>query len=197
VEEGWEAVELAGRRRGGGRCSSFFELVFPKPFVCRLRSHFLPDSPANTSYPPHRRRRPRFITTSKSTTSPNQSFSRLVLLVLHLPLLILATSFLLVEPNLSNHTKSTADQPPSPRRSPSVPPSTLRRCSYAFIEFRSEACAEDAYFDMHGRSIDGRRISVQVSFLSPSPSPLHNSITLSFASSSLLFPRPFSSLNPH
>ncbi|KAL7412250.1 hypothetical protein BDY24DRAFT_393773 [Mrakia frigida] len=44
---------------------------------------------------------------------------------------------------------------------------------YAFIEFRSEACAEDAYFDMHGRSIDGRRISIQWAKNSPGNSWRH------------------------
>lgn len=49
-----------------------------------------------------------------------------------------------------------------------VPDTNARRLSpfgssrYAFVEFRDERCAEDAYFDMHGRSIDRRRIGVQV-----------------------------------
>jgi len=32
---------------------------------------------------------------------------------------------------------------------------------YAFIEFRSDRDAEDAYYDMHGRNFDGCRLSVQ------------------------------------
>ncbi|CED85297.1 rna-binding domain-containing protein [Phaffia rhodozyma] len=39
---------------------------------------------------------------------------------------------------------------------------------YAFIEFRREEAAEDAYFDMHGRMIDGQKISVQWAKNSPS-----------------------------
>jgi len=43
---------------------------------------------------------------------------------------------------------------PAPRNSSGSSP-------YAFIEFRSERDAEDAYYDMHGRQFEGYRLSVQ------------------------------------
>ncbi|KAF7297257.1 U3 small nucleolar RNA-associated protein 10 [Mycena indigotica] len=33
--------------------------------------------------------------------------------------------------------------------------------SYAFVEFRSTRDAEDAYYDMHGKTFDGSRLSIQ------------------------------------
>ncbi|KAF9516705.1 hypothetical protein BS47DRAFT_1375931 [Hydnum rufescens UP504] len=35
------------------------------------------------------------------------------------------------------------------------------RAPYAFIEFKSDRDAEDAYYDMHGRNFEGNRLSVQ------------------------------------
>ncbi|KAJ7730693.1 hypothetical protein DFH07DRAFT_848536 [Mycena maculata] len=32
---------------------------------------------------------------------------------------------------------------------------------YAFVEFRSQRDAEDAYYDMHGKTFDGSRLSIQ------------------------------------
>ncbi|KAJ6560695.1 hypothetical protein B0H10DRAFT_2110244 [Mycena sp. CBHHK59/15] len=32
---------------------------------------------------------------------------------------------------------------------------------YAFVEFRSQRDAEDAYYDMHGKNFDGSRLSIQ------------------------------------
>ncbi|RSH90214.1 hypothetical protein EHS25_001548 [Saitozyma podzolica] len=45
---------------------------------------------------------------------------------------------------------------------------------FAFIEFRRELDAEDAYYDMHGRSIDGRRITVQWAKRPPSNAWRHD-----------------------
>jgi len=45
--------------------------------------------------------------------------------------------------------------------------------AFAFVEFRREDDAEDAYYDMHGRSIDGRRISVQWAKRPPSAAWRH------------------------
>ncbi|KAK8846713.1 hypothetical protein IAR55_005800 [Kwoniella newhampshirensis] len=45
---------------------------------------------------------------------------------------------------------------------------------FAFVEFRREADAEDAYYDMHGRSIDGRRIAVQWAKRPPSSAWRHD-----------------------
>ncbi|WRT65065.1 uncharacterized protein IL334_002007 [Kwoniella shivajii] len=45
---------------------------------------------------------------------------------------------------------------------------------FAFVEFRREADAEDAYYDMHGRSIDGRRITVQWAKRPPSSAWRHD-----------------------
>ncbi|ORY25331.1 hypothetical protein BCR39DRAFT_289245 [Naematelia encephala] len=48
---------------------------------------------------------------------------------------------------------------------------------FAFIEFRREDDAEDAYYDMHGRSIDGRRISVQWAKRPPSSAWRHDGVS--------------------
>ncbi|WVR04391.1 hypothetical protein IAU60_001393 [Kwoniella sp. DSM 27419] len=45
---------------------------------------------------------------------------------------------------------------------------------FAFVEFRREADAEDAYYDMHGRAIDGRRITVQWAKRPPSTAWRHD-----------------------
>ncbi|KAI9635504.1 uncharacterized protein MKK02DRAFT_44194 [Dioszegia hungarica] len=45
---------------------------------------------------------------------------------------------------------------------------------FAFIEFRREDDAEDAYYDMHGRMIDGRRITVQWAKRPPSAAWRHD-----------------------
>ncbi|KAK1926362.1 hypothetical protein DB88DRAFT_481565 [Papiliotrema laurentii] len=45
---------------------------------------------------------------------------------------------------------------------------------FAFVEFRHEYDAEDAYYDMHGRSIDGWRISVQWAKRPPSSAWRHD-----------------------
>ncbi|OCF76618.1 hypothetical protein I204_02316 [Kwoniella mangroviensis CBS 8886] len=45
---------------------------------------------------------------------------------------------------------------------------------FAFVEFRREDDAEDAYYDMHGRSIDGRKITVQWAKRPPSSQWRHD-----------------------
>jgi hypothetical protein len=45
--------------------------------------------------------------------------------------------------------------------------------AFAFVEFRREDDAEDAYYDMHGRSLDGRRVSVQWAKRPPSAAWRH------------------------
>ncbi|WWC59152.1 uncharacterized protein I303_101700 [Kwoniella dejecticola CBS 10117] len=47
---------------------------------------------------------------------------------------------------------------------------------FAFIEFRREDDAEDAYYDMHGRSIDGRKITVQWAKRPPSSQWRHDGL---------------------
>ncbi|WVF70109.1 hypothetical protein IAT40_004897 [Kwoniella sp. CBS 6097] len=51
---------------------------------------------------------------------------------------------------------------------------TASSSPFAFVEFRREADAEDAYYDMHGRSIDGRRITVQWAKRPPSSAWRHD-----------------------
>ncbi|RXK42204.1 hypothetical protein M231_00562 [Tremella mesenterica] len=45
---------------------------------------------------------------------------------------------------------------------------------FAFVEFRRDVDAEEAYYDMHGRSIDGRRITVQWAKKPPSSAWRHD-----------------------
>ncbi|WWC87184.1 uncharacterized protein L201_002070 [Kwoniella dendrophila CBS 6074] len=45
---------------------------------------------------------------------------------------------------------------------------------FAFVEFRREDDAEDAYYDMHGRSIDGKKITVQWAKRPPSSQWRHD-----------------------
>ncbi|WWC67635.1 uncharacterized protein I206_101545 [Kwoniella pini CBS 10737] len=48
---------------------------------------------------------------------------------------------------------------------------------FAFVEFRREDDAEDAYYDMHGRSIDGKKITVQWAKRPPSTQWRHDGIS--------------------
>ncbi|TFY70772.1 hypothetical protein EVG20_g2236 [Dentipellis fragilis] len=63
---------------------------------------------------------------------------------------------------LSAILRCSASPYPSPfERSLNMPPPRSPR-SYAFVEFRSNRDAEDAYYDMHGRHFEGSRLSIQV-----------------------------------
>lgn len=46
--------------------------------------------------------------------------------------------------------------------------------SYAFVEFENTRDAEDAFNEMHGRTIEGYTLSVQVSWEAPNTNSLNN-----------------------
>jgi hypothetical protein len=81
-------------------------------------------------------------------------------------------------PSILVHPRASPPEPPSSRPPgpyPTVNPQLLltHTTAFAFIEFRREDDAEDAYYDMHGRSIDGRRITVQWAKRPPSAAWRH------------------------
>ncbi|KNZ75574.1 Pre-mRNA-splicing factor srp1 [Termitomyces sp. J132] len=51
--------------------------------------------------------------------------------------------------------------PRNPHASSNPPEVESSRNCYAFVEFRSQRDAEDAYYEMHGRPFEGTRLSIQ------------------------------------